>query len=62
MLFDINNLKWSDEIASAMEIDLDKMPDAVPSGLKLVILYLKRVDFQLRLRLLQELGINNVRR
>ncbi len=32
MLFDINNLKWSDEIASAMEIDLDKMPDAVPSG------------------------------
>ncbi len=32
MLFDINNLKYSEEIASEMEIDLDKMPDALESG------------------------------
>ncbi|MHA1728437.1 MAG: xylulokinase [Promethearchaeota archaeon] len=32
MLFDINTLKWSDDLASAMEIDLDKMPEAIPSG------------------------------
>lgn len=32
MLFDINNLQYSDDIASALEIDLDKMPDAVKSG------------------------------
>jgi len=32
MLFDINTLKWSDEIASLLEIDLDKMPTPVESG------------------------------
>jgi D-xylulose kinase len=32
MLFDINNLNYSDEIASEMEIDLDKMPDTLESG------------------------------
>jgi len=32
MLFDINSLKWSEKIASAMEIDIEKMPDAVPPG------------------------------
>ena len=32
MLFDINNLKWSDSIASTMSLDLDKMPEAYPSG------------------------------
>ncbi len=32
LLFDIVNLKWSDAIASAMELDLDKMPEAVVSG------------------------------
>jgi D-xylulose kinase len=32
MLLDINNLKWSEDIASALELDLDKMPDPVPSG------------------------------
>ena len=32
MLFDIKNLKWSDEIAGAMGLDLDKMPEAMPSG------------------------------
>lgn len=32
MLFDINSLKWSDDIASKMGLDLDKMPDAIPSG------------------------------
>lgn len=32
MLFDINRLKWSDEIARALELDLDKMPEAVPPG------------------------------
>ncbi len=33
MLFDINKLKYSDEIASELEIDLDKMPEAVESGI-----------------------------
>ncbi len=32
MLFDINKLKYSEEIASELEIDLDKMPDALKSG------------------------------
>ncbi|MFX1417913.1 MAG: FGGY-family carbohydrate kinase [Promethearchaeota archaeon] len=32
MLFDINKLKYSDEIASELEIDLDKMPDTLKSG------------------------------
>ncbi len=32
MLFDINRLQYSDEIASQLEIDLDKMPDALKSG------------------------------
>lgn len=32
MLFDINNLKYSDEIASELEIDLDKMPEVSESG------------------------------
>jgi D-xylulose kinase len=32
MLFDINKLKYSDEIASDLELDLDKMPEALESG------------------------------
>jgi len=32
MLFDINKLEYSEEIASDLEIDLDKMPDALESG------------------------------
>ena len=32
MLFDINTLKYSEEIASELEIDLDKMPEALKSG------------------------------
>ncbi len=32
MLFDINKLKYSEEIASELEIDLDKMPDALECG------------------------------
>ncbi len=32
MLFDINNLRYSEEIASALEIDLDKMPEPIESG------------------------------
>ena len=35
MLFDINKLKYSDDIASELEIDLDKMPKAVESGLEI---------------------------
>ncbi|MCK4280528.1 MAG: xylulokinase [Candidatus Lokiarchaeota archaeon] len=33
MLFDVNTLKWSDEIASLLGIDLDKMPTPVESGI-----------------------------
>ncbi|MFX0041522.1 MAG: FGGY-family carbohydrate kinase [Candidatus Hodarchaeota archaeon] len=32
MLFDINNLRYSEDIASELEIDLDKMPEALESG------------------------------
>jgi sugar (pentulose or hexulose) kinase len=32
MLFDINKLKYSEEIASELELDLDKMPEALKSG------------------------------
>jgi len=32
MLFDINKLEYSDFIASELELDLDKMPEAVRSG------------------------------
>ena len=32
MLFDIKNLRYSEDIASELEIDLDKMPEAVESG------------------------------
>jgi len=32
MLFDINKLKYSEEISSELEIDLDKMPEAIESG------------------------------
>ena len=33
MLFDINNLQYSEDIASELEIDLDKMPEAIESGI-----------------------------
>ncbi|MHA2180321.1 MAG: FGGY-family carbohydrate kinase [Promethearchaeota archaeon] len=33
MLFDIKNLRYSDEIASDLEIDLDKMPEVLASGI-----------------------------
>jgi len=32
MLFDINNLKFSDEISIKLDIDIDKMPETVSSG------------------------------
>ncbi|MHA1915114.1 MAG: FGGY-family carbohydrate kinase [Promethearchaeota archaeon] len=32
MLFDIKNLTYSDDIASQLEVDLDKMPDSIESG------------------------------
>lgn len=32
MLFDIKNLRYSDKIASELELDLDKMPEAIESG------------------------------
>ncbi|MFX1503596.1 MAG: FGGY-family carbohydrate kinase, partial [Promethearchaeota archaeon] len=35
MLFDINKLEYSDEISSELEIDLDKMPDTLESGVEI---------------------------
>ncbi|MHA1819335.1 MAG: xylulokinase [Promethearchaeota archaeon] len=32
MLFNIKTMKWADNIASELELDLDKMPEAMPSG------------------------------
>ncbi|NHJ20543.1 MAG: hypothetical protein EAX91_06355 [Candidatus Lokiarchaeota archaeon] len=35
MLFDINNFKYSEDIASELELDLDKMPEAIESGVEI---------------------------
>ncbi|MFX0048108.1 MAG: FGGY-family carbohydrate kinase [Candidatus Hermodarchaeota archaeon] len=35
MLFDINSLKYSEDIASELELDLDKMPEAIESGVEI---------------------------
>jgi glycerol kinase len=35
MLFDINRFKYSEDIASELEIDLDKMPEAIESGVEI---------------------------
>ena len=35
MLFDINNHKWSDEILSALEIQEEKLPEPMPSGIQI---------------------------
>ncbi len=45
MLFDINTLKWSDEIASLLEIDLDKMPTPAESGVDIGEVTSKNTDF-----------------
>ncbi|MFX0072367.1 MAG: FGGY-family carbohydrate kinase [Candidatus Hermodarchaeota archaeon] len=45
MLFDINNLKYSEELASEMEIDLDKMPQAVESGIDIGEIVTEETDF-----------------
>ena len=45
MLFDINKLKYSDEIASELEIDLDKMPDAIESGVSIGKLTNDEIEF-----------------
>lgn len=35
MLFDINNFKYSEDIASELELDLDKMPETIESGIEI---------------------------
>ena len=45
MLFDIKNLRYSDEIASEMELDLDKMPDPVESGVDVGEIITDETDF-----------------
>jgi len=45
MLFDINNLKYSEIIASELEIDLDKMPDALKSGVNIGKITTDETDF-----------------
>ena len=45
MLFDINNLKYSEIIASELEIDLDKMPDALESGVNVGKITTDETDF-----------------
>lgn len=35
MLFDINNFKYSEDIASELELDLDKMPETIESGVEI---------------------------
>ena len=45
MLFDINNLKYSEFIASELEIDLDKMPEAFESGVDIGEITTDETDF-----------------
>ncbi|MEJ2251438.1 MAG: FGGY family carbohydrate kinase [Candidatus Lokiarchaeota archaeon] len=45
MLFDINKLKYSDEIASELELDLDKMPDPVESGVDIGEIVTSETEF-----------------
>jgi len=45
MLFDINRLKYSENIASEMGIDLDKMPDPLESGVDIGEIVTDETDF-----------------
>ncbi|MBY9018722.1 MAG: hypothetical protein KGD66_07810 [Candidatus Lokiarchaeota archaeon] len=45
MLFDINKLKYSEEIASVLEIDLDKMPEPMESGVDIGEIVSNETDF-----------------
>jgi len=45
MLFDINDLKYSELIASELEIDLDKMPDTLESGVNIGNITTNETDF-----------------
>ncbi|MHA1341432.1 MAG: xylulokinase [Promethearchaeota archaeon] len=45
MLFDINNLKFSEEIASKLELDLDKMPEPMPSASKVSNIITDETEF-----------------
>lgn len=45
MLFDINNLRYSENIASEMGIDLDKMPDPLESGIEVGEIISDETDF-----------------
>ncbi len=45
MLFDINKLKFSETIASELEVDLDKMPDALESGVNIGKITTNETDF-----------------
>ncbi len=45
MLFDINNLRYADDIASELELDLEKMPDPVESGVDIGEIVTDETDF-----------------
>ena len=45
MLFDINNLRYSEDIASEMGLDLDKMPNTVESGVDIGEIVTDETDF-----------------
>jgi D-xylulose kinase len=45
MLFDINKLEYSEDIASEMELDLDKMPDPIKSGVDIGEITSDETDF-----------------
>jgi glycerol kinase len=48
MLFDINKLKYSEDIASELEIDLDKMPEPMESGVDIGEIVSKETDFDMK--------------
>ena len=48
MLFDINNLKYSENIASELELDLDKMPEPIESGIDIGEIVTDETEFDVK--------------
>ncbi|MHA1669026.1 MAG: FGGY-family carbohydrate kinase [Promethearchaeota archaeon] len=48
MLFDINTLKYSEDIASELEIDLDKMPEPMESGVSIGEIVSNETEFDMK--------------
>lgn len=56
MLFDINSRKWSDTIASELNLDLDKMPEAQPSGKDIGNIISEETGFSIKTKVITGAG------